>query len=384
MDLNDPRVQAKLMMAAGLLSPVRGKGWQGFTEAMGQGIQGGLLGFNQGARTQEAVKRGESERQMHEARLKQLQDAQKAQEYMGAGIGKFMSPGAPSVPFNDALGDGSQGTIPGQAPSFDQSGFAQYLAQNPATAREALNYMPKPKEPFKLGKSDRLIDPNTNKEIIGPSPEDWQNPEWVKTQQAIRAAGRPVVNATTNVMPPKEVFNQSLKLKNDFDGQPEVKGFKEVQHAWDQISTALKSPSPANDLAAATKYMKLLDPGSVVRESELALAMSATGLWDKITNYHNMLMNGEKLNPAQRKDFHSAGQGLFDAARGRYDQTVSQYEDIAKRYELDPSFLYKKQPGALVKNQTALMKARDAIKKGAQKDAVVKRLIEEGFDPEGI
>jgi hypothetical protein len=169
---------------------------------------------------------------------------------------------------------------------------------------------------------------------------DWKDPEYVATQKAIRAAGAPSV--TTNVMPPREVFKDSLALKKDFDGLPEVKGFKEVQGAWDQISTALNNPSPANDLAAATKFMKLLDPGSVVRESELMMAMKASGALDRMANYHNRLIKGEKLTPDQRADFYKSGEALYNAAGNRFGETVRQYEGIAQQYGLDTQFIPKR------------------------------------------
>lgn len=168
-------------------------------------------------------------------------------------------------------------------------------------------------------------------------------PGYVQMRTQIAAAGRPQV--TTNVMPPRETFKDSMALKKDFDAQPEVKGFKEVQGAWDQISTALKNPSAANDLAAATKFMKLLDPGSVVRESELAMAMQASGALDRMANYHNLLLRGQKLTPTQRQDFYKSGEALYGAAKGRYEQTVKQYEGIAEQYKLDRQFIPPAQGG---------------------------------------
>jgi len=73
-------------------------------------------------------------------------------------------------------------------------------------------------------------------------------------------------------------------------------------------------PPIYGDLTAATKFMKLLDPGSVVRESELYLAMNATGLIDRIANYKSRLENGEVLNPKQREDFRNVANQLFKAA----------------------------------------------------------------------
>lgn len=202
---------------------------------------------------------------------------------------------------------------------------------------------PQPK--YQFAPNGQIVDmsrPDTTQNY-GKMP-DWKDPEWVKTQMGIRAAGRPVVNATTNVLPPRERFKDSITLKKDFDAQPEVKGFKEVQGAWDQISTALQKPSPANDMAAATKFMKLLDPGSVVRESELMMAMQASGALDRFANTADRILRGHKLTPQQRKDFYEAGQALFNASKDRYSQTVQQYEGIAKQYELDGQFIQNAKP----------------------------------------
>jgi hypothetical protein len=79
-----------------------------------------------------------------------------------------------------------------------------------------------------------------------------------------------------------------------------------------QINKGLDAKSPAGDLASATKFMKLLDPTSVVRESELAMAMQATGALDKLYNYANLISTGQKLTPSQREDFRSLAKALRD------------------------------------------------------------------------
>jgi len=100
---------------------------------------------------------------------------------------------------------------------------------------------------------------------------------------------------------------------------------------------ALNNPSAANDLAAATKFMKLLDPGSVVRESELGMAMAATGAIDLMGNYLQRLQNGERLNPAQRADFKKAAELAYQAAEDTYNQISNQYVDLANSYNLNPN-----------------------------------------------
>jgi hypothetical protein len=126
-------------------------------------------------------------------------------------------------------------------------------------------------------------------------------------------------------------------LRKEYNNLPEIKEFTTVETAFKQINSALSNPSAANDLAAATKFMKLLDPGSVVRESELGMAMAATGAIDRIGNYLTRLQNGQVLNPEQRADFKRAAQMAFDAARSTRDQTSSRYIDLASSYNVDPN-----------------------------------------------
>ena len=126
-------------------------------------------------------------------------------------------------------------------------------------------------------------------------------------------------------------------LRKEYSGLPAIKEFSTVQTAHKQVISALNNPSAANDLAAGTKFMKLLDPGSVVRESELGLAMAATGAIDLMGNYVQRLQNGERLNPAQRADFKKAAELAYKAAEDTYNQISNQYVDLANSYNLNPN-----------------------------------------------
>lgn len=130
--------------------------------------------------------------------------------------------------------------------------------------------------------------------------------------------------------------NTEKELRSEFNGLTEIKEFSTVETAFKQINSALSNPSAANDLAAATKFMKLLDPGSVVRESELGMAMAATSAFERVQNYFQRLQNGQILNPSQRADFKKSAQLVFDAAKSTRDQTASKYVDLAKSYNVDP------------------------------------------------
>ena len=71
--------------------------------------------------------------------------------------------------------------------------------------------------------------------------------------------------------------------------------------------------------------MKVLDPGSVVREGEFATAQNAGRIDERTRSLYNRLMSGERLTPGQREDF-------LDRASRLYLQAEEQYKDISNQY----------------------------------------------------
>ena len=147
-----------------------------------------------------------------------------------------------------------------------------------------------------------------------------------------KEAGRTVIDMTGG----QKGFENERALRNDFQGSPEYKGFQEMQSAYTQVMDSLKQNTPIGDVAAATKIMKLLDPGSVVRESELAIAMQATGLLDRVTSYAARIKDGQKLTPAQKVEFDKLASDLFSTAAKSFNEKRSYYSDLAKGYGFDP------------------------------------------------
>lgn len=336
-------------------------------------------------------------KQQRQLQMEQLKRDQRFNEALSQGF----RPGIAADPLTPVDDEGNP--MPSSRPTMD---FSRAMQIDPFAAMQAqaqFQSFNKPRAPISVKEGETLVNPDNFQPLFqNAKPKDafrqLTNAEVAQlglppglayqvntATNKIDAVGSraPVTNVTTNVASPKETFKDSLGLKKDFEGLPEVKAFKEVRTSWDQISTALSSPSPANDLAAATKFMKLLDPGSVVRESELQMAMQASGLLDRTQSLAERIIKGEKLTPKQRQDFFSSGQALFEAAKNRYDATVQQYRDIAQQYGLDDQFIVPPK-GKLVKNQTALVKAREALKKGAPREQVIQRLIDQGFDSEGL
>ena len=152
-------------------------------------------------------------------------------------------------------------------------------------------------------------------------------------QLAQRAAVAPKV--TVDMTGGQKGFENEMKLRGEFKSEPVYKAYQEMQSAYGQITDSLKSNSPAGDLAAATKFMKLLDPGSVVRESELGMAMAASGALDRARNYAELRISGKKLTPDQRKDFQQLSDQLFGTATTAYNAKRSELVEQGSAYGLN-------------------------------------------------
>lgn len=134
---------------------------------------------------------------------------------------------------------------------------------------------------------------------------------------------------------PREAMKDELSIRSAFRDEPIYKAHQEMKSAYGQITEGINKKSPAGDLAAATKFMKLLDPGSVVRESELMMAMKASGALDRATNYASMVLNGQKLTETQRKDFQELANNLYRTSVNSFNAKHDEYAGIAKGYRLD-------------------------------------------------
>lgn len=141
-------------------------------------------------------------------------------------------------------------------------------------------------------------------------------------------------NATTKMYSPGQ--ERAVNMLAD-DYARDSKDFAQRSQAYDTVRGAAKDPSPAGDISLIFAYMKMLDPGSVVREGEFATAQNATNVPDRIRNMYNQVMQGVRLNPAQRNDFLKQSGNIYATAKERQDRITTAYTQRARRRGLDPN-----------------------------------------------
>ena len=82
-----------------------------------------------------------------------------------------------------------------------------------------------------------------------------------------------------------------------------VKPFIDQRDAFNRVRASVQDPSAAGDLALIFNFMKVLDPGSTVREGEFANAQNSAGIPDRVRSQYNRVVNGRRLSKSQRQDF---------------------------------------------------------------------------------
>lgn len=176
---------------------------------------------------------------------------------------------------------------------------------------------------------DREFGLKANNEIIGP--DGAVNQTLLGAKKQIAQAGASSVNVNTG----QKGFDNELKLRDDFKQEPVYKAHQAIQSAHSTITQSLKAGTPAGDLAGATKFMKILDENSVVRESELGMAMAATGLLDRVQNYANSIINGNKLTPKQRQEFQQLADAIYGESVKAYNSKRGEYTKLGAEYGLN-------------------------------------------------
>ena len=99
----------------------------------------------------------------------------------------------------------------------------------------------------------------------------------------------------------KEIFAGERDIRKEWNNFKIP--YNKIKIGYQKLVKSLGAASGPGDMAGVFGFMKLLDPGSVVRESEFSAAQNTSGLMDRIYLQKSKLVEGELLTPKQRKEF---------------------------------------------------------------------------------
>lgn len=130
-----------------------------------------------------------------------------------------------------------------------------------------------------------------------------------------------------------------MDLRKEFDALG--KDFRTVKDAYTRVEASAVNPSAAGDLALLFSFMKILDPGTGVKEGEYANAENSAGVPERIRAQYNKAINGERLTDQMRNDFVSRARGLYQSQAVNYNQTATQYRGLGTSYGYEPDRIAK-------------------------------------------
>ena len=131
----------------------------------------------------------------------------------------------------------------------------------------------------------------------------------------------------------------TTNLRKEYNNDPIVKDTKNVQQAFSKIKKSATDVSAAGDLALIFNYMKMLDPGSTVREGEFANAQNSGGIPDQVRAKYNQLINGERLSTDQRKDFLKQSTNIYDAQVDQLNSVNQRYTELSDAFGVESKYV---------------------------------------------
>jgi hypothetical protein len=137
---------------------------------------------------------------------------------------------------------------------------------------------------------------------------------------------------------PEKTFAQEEKIRKEWQGRSKM--YSELQGTFNTLQASASSANGPGDIALITGFMKMLDPGSVVRETEFATARDTAGLFTQLQNRLEKAQNGQLLSPKQRQEYVALSQKYLDSAQKKADQEKKDLGIVVKNYRLNPENVF--------------------------------------------
>lgn len=135
-------------------------------------------------------------------------------------------------------------------------------------------------------------------------------------------------------------FKQERDLNKDREGVKTTKDTRDIAAAHSKIMSSSFGKDPVQDISTVIGLFKMLDPGSVVRESELALGISAKSYEDWMNNAPELLMKNGYLTPKQRGNIRKLADKMYnDQLKIQESSVDSTMKERAKNYGLNPDYV---------------------------------------------
>jgi len=141
---------------------------------------------------------------------------------------------------------------------------------------------------------------------------------------------------------PKEDMKRIDSMRTDYEKERKERKIQPVLSAYRRMHNLISRDeeiSGMDDIAIVFSFMKLLDPGSVVRESEFETAANAGPRAKYFARQWNRFITGGRFTQSDRKGFLKSALNLVKPALDEEKQLQKKYISMSRRYGYPAAFI---------------------------------------------
>lgn len=159
-----------------------------------------------------------------------------------------------------------------------------------------------------------------------PEPPPGVNPKVWRDEQSKRRTAESLPADTKTVS----------ALRQEIQGLPSYKNFAQAVPVYRSMVDAVGRDNRASDVNLIYGMAKIMDPGSVVRESEMSVAQAIATIPQRLqAEVKSQIEATGRLSPDVRQALIEEARSRIDAYKSSFDQDANLYRGIAERGRMD-------------------------------------------------
>lgn len=159
-------------------------------------------------------------------------------------------------------------------------------------------------------------------------------------------------------------------LRASFLSQQPVKDYLAMSSQVRSIRDAAtrENPSRYNDINLVYAYAKMLDPNSVVRETEYGMVIEAGGIQQRFFRWGSVINGQSAFNDQTRREILREAEGRYNSTREAYDVQADAFRELARNAGVRPEMVIPPVPRMAPVQER--QQNRPALAEGARQGAV--------------
>jgi hypothetical protein len=126
------------------------------------------------------------------------------------------------------------------------------------------------------------------------------------------------------------------KIRDDYTGNQQFKDYRKANTVFRSAVQAAKVDSAAADLNMVYAFATLMDPGSVVRDSETGMVIATQNASDRVKGMVAAVTGGSRLSQEARANLLNEMGTRYEAYKAAHDELGKTYRGIAERSGANP------------------------------------------------